>query len=163
MFGTIIAMVALIVITPSLLGHPSELTSIPVLIVAMTHDHTTLIVDVTGAVQAYLYRNVTLNVSRLAANGTNASVGFTSRNETFNAELFIPLNETPLWIHTRLVDQQNNYFEYNVTVSTFNDTKNENKLTMAFNFPDDPGTATRYVVPPADLPWPVPRRGMTPP
>ena len=162
MFATIIVLLALILITPSLLGHPSELASIPALIVAMTEDHTALIVDASGAVQPYLYRNVTLNVSVEGANRTNASGGVYERNDTYSGQVFVPVNETPLWIHAKLVDQQDNYFEYNVTVFSFNDTRNQDKLTLAFNFPDDPGTATRYVVPPADFRWPVPRRGMMP-
>jgi len=162
MFGTIIVLVALILVTPNLLGHPSELTSIPVLIVAMTHDQGMFIVDVTGAVQAYLYKNVTLNVSRMNPNGTSTFLASYSRNDTYNAALYVPVNETPLWVHTRLVDQQDNYFEYNVTMSTFNDSSNFDKLTMVLSFPDDPGTATRNVVPPADFRWPVPRRGMLP-
>ncbi len=162
MFGTIIVLIALILITPDLLGHPSELTSIPVLIVAMTPNQSTFIVDVTGAVQAYLYRNVTLNVTRINANGSSTGLGSYARNDSYNAALYIPANETPLWVHARLVDQQDNYFEYNVTVSTKNATGSGNPPTMVFKFPDDPGTGTREVVPPADFRWPVPRRGMLP-
>ncbi len=162
MFGTIIVLVGLILITPNLMGRPSELTSIPVLIVAMTHDQGTFIVDVTGAVQAYLYQNVTLNVSRENPNGTNTSLGSFARNDTYNAALYVPANTTPLWIHVRLVDQQGNYFEYNLSVSTFNDPNNGYKLTVVFNFPDDPGTASRTYVPPLEFRWPVPRRGLLP-
>ena len=162
MFGTIIVLVALILETPNLLGRPSELTSIPVLIVALTHDQSRIIVDVTAAVQAYLYDNVTLDVNHVEANGTNVTLVHYARNDTYNVETEVPANATPLWIHTRLVDLQGNYFEYNMTVRTFADPNNGYKLTMAFGFPDDPGTAPRYAVPPTDFRWPVPRRGMTP-
>ena len=160
MFGTIIVLVALILITPSLLGHPSELTSLPVLIVAMTHNETSFIVDVTGAVQAYLYRSIALTVSQMNSDGTNGTQWSYTRNDAYSAAVYVPANATPLWIHTKLLDQQDNYFEYNVTMHTFNDTANGNRLTMLFNFPDDEGTMARYVVPPADFRWPVPRRGM---
>ncbi len=162
MFGTVIVLVSLILITPSLLGRPSELASIPVLIVAMTHDRSAIIVDVTAAVQAYLYDNVTLEVKHTAANGTNTTLRRYAGNETYNAQVEVPSNTTPLWIHARLVDLQGNYFEYNLTVRTFYDANNAYKLTMAFTFPDDPAEATRYAVPPADFRWPIPRRGMLP-
>ncbi len=162
MFAIIIVLMGLILLTPSLLGRPSELTSVPALIVAMTRDESTFIVDVTGAVQAYLYENITLSVSTMGPGGANTTRGWYARNDTYNAAVYVPANATPLWIHTRLVDQQGNYFEYNVTVDKFNDAANGGKLTMVFTFPDDPGTAARNVVPPLDFRWPVPRRGMLP-
>lgn len=162
MFGTIIVLVVLILVTPTLLGHPSELSSAPVLLVAMTHDQSMLVVGVTGAVQAYLYDNITLNVSRVDPNGTNTSLGRFAQNDTYTAELYVPApaNATLLWIHVRLVDQQHTYFEYNVTM--YLDTTVAGRLTMVFNFPDVPGTATQRVVPPDDFRWAVPRRGMLP-
>ncbi len=162
MFGTIIVLVGLILYTPNLLGHPSELTSVPVLLVAMNHDKSSVVVDVTGAVQAYLYRSVLLTVSHVNTNGTNGTTWTSAHNDTYNAAIYVPANATPLWIHTKLVDQQYNYFEYNVSMHTFNDSANAYKLTMAFAFPDDPGTAVRNVVPPADFQWAVPRRGSMP-
>ncbi len=164
MFATIMVLMALILVTPTLLGHPSELTAIPALIVAMTPDHGTIIVDVTAAAQAYLYKNITLTVSHMnvSANYTNVTVESYARNNSYNAALYVPANATPLWIHTRLIDQQNNFFEYNLTVSRFNDPNNAGQLTLVFNFPDEPGTATRYMVPPSDFRWAVPRRGMFP-
>lgn len=164
MFGTIIILVVLILVTPNLLGHPSELSSVPVLLVAMTPDRSMLIVDVTGAVQAYLYDNVTMNVSRWNPNGTGTSLASYARNDTYNAALYLPApaNSTLLWIHVRLVDQQRNYFEYNVTMYTFNDTENGDRLTMVFNFPDVPTTTTQRVVPPSDFRWAVPHRGLVP-
>ncbi len=159
MFGTIIVLVVLILITPTLMGRPSELTSVPALIVGMTHDESTIIVDVTGAVQAYLYQNITLTVSTIGPGGTNTTLAVYARNDAYNAAVYVPANATPLWVHTRLVDQSGNYFEYNLTVGKFNDPANMNQLTLIFTFPDDKGTA-RYVVPPKDFQWYVPRRGM---
>lgn len=162
MFGTIIILMALILLTPTLLGHPSELTAIPALIVAMTPDHGTIIVDVTAAAQAYLYKNITLTVLHMnaTANYRNTTVDSAARNFTYNLALYVPANATPLWIHTRLLDEQDNFFELNLTVNRFDDPNNGGKLTMVFNFPDPPATATRYAVPPVDFRWPVPRRGM---
>ncbi len=163
MFGTIIVLVVFILVTPTLLGRPSELTSVPVLIVGMTHDESSFIVDVAGAVQAYLYENITLTVSTMGPDHTNTTRGAYARNDSYDAAVYVPANATPLFIHTRLVDQQGNYFEYNLTVSSFNDTANANKLTLVFTFPDDVGTAARNVVPPTDFRWAVPRRGMVAP
>lgn len=160
MFGMIIVLVALILVTPNLLGHTSELSSVPELIVAMTHDRTQIIVDVTAAVQAYLYQNITLDVKHMNPDFSNVTLVPLMRNDTYNAQVEIPASQTPLWIHARLVDFQGNYFEYNLTVRTFHDATNAYKLTMAFDFPDDRGTAARYAVPPADFRWPIPRRGM---
>ncbi len=162
MFGTIIVLVVLILATPTLLGHPSGLSSAPVLLVAMTHNDTTLVVGVTGAVQAYLYDSIVLNVSQENPNGTSTGFAPFARNDTYTAELYIPAptNSTPLWIHVRLVDQQDTYFEVNVTM--YLDTSTAGRLTMVFNFPDAPGTATQKVVPPDDFRWAVPRRGMLP-
>ncbi len=162
MFGTIIVLVVLILLTPALLGHPSELSSAPVLLVAMTADGSRLVVDVTGAVQAYLYDNVSLNVSHENANGTRTNLGSFAQNETYNAALYVPVpvNGTPLWIHARLVDQQRNYFELNVTM--YVDTAAPNPSTMVFTFPDASSTMPQRIVPPADFRWAVPRRGMLP-
>jgi len=162
MFGTIIVLVSLILVTPSLLGRPSELTSIPVLIVAMTHDQSSIIVDVTAAVQAYLYDNVTLEVKHMNPDFSNVTLVQYSENDTYNVQAKVPASQAPLWIHATLVDLQGNYFEYNVTVRTFNDANNGYKLTMVFNFPDDPREATRYTVQPSDFRWPIPRRGVMP-
>ncbi len=160
MFGTIIVLVVLILATPTLLGHPSELSSAPVLLVAMTHAGSTLVVGVTGAVQAYLYDNITLNVSRENPNGTSTSLGWFAQNDTYTAELYVPApeNSTVLWIHVRLVDQQQTYFEFNVTMSL--DATSTGHLTMVFNFPDVQDAAPQRVVPPDDFRWAVPRRGM---
>lgn len=162
MFGAIIVLVALILITPSLLGRTSPLDSLPVLIVAMNHNRTMVIVDVTAAVQAYLYDNITLEVKHTNPDFSNRTLEAYSRNDTYNVQLEVPANETPFYIHARLIDLQGNYFEYNVTMRTFNDPNNFYKLTMVFNFPDEPTTAARYTVPPSDFRWPVPRRGMMP-
>ncbi len=164
MFGTIIVLVALILVTPDLLGRPSELSSAPVLLVAMTQSKAGLIVDVTGAVQAYLYENVSLNVSRENPNGTSTDLASYARTEAYNAALYVsaPTNGTVLWIHAWLVDQQKNYFELNVTMHTFNDTGNGGKLTMVFDFPDPPTMLSQDVVPPNDFRWAVPRRGLLP-
>lgn len=162
MFGTVIVLVSLILVTPNLLGRPSELTSIPVLIVAMNTTHSEIIVDVTAAVQAYLYKNISVEVKHMNPDFSNVTLAPFAANDTYNVQVEVAANATPLYIHVRLVDAQENYFEYNVTVRTYYDANNGYKLTMAFGFPDEPGNGPRYAVPPNDFRWPIPRRGMLP-
>lgn len=158
MFAIIIVLVALILITPNLLGHPSELASLPILIVAMSPDQREIIVDVTSAVQAYLYGNVSVEVRSLAAN--NTTVAEYAHNDSFGESVYVPANATPLYVHVRLVDRQLNFFEDNVTVTLGTDPTG--KVTMTFAFPTDPGTTAISRTPPDDFRWVVPRRGMLP-
>lgn len=162
MFATIIVLVGLIFITASSMPHSVQLASLPELIVAMTSNQTEFVIDVTGALQATLYASLELQVNHINPDGANVSLATYARNDSYNAALYVPANETPLWIHTRLVDQQGNYFEYNMTVQTFHDSNNAGRLTMVFNFPDPPKGATQYRVPPSDLRQPIPRRGTIP-
>jgi len=161
MFATIMVLVALVLITPSLLGHPSELASLPILIVAMTHDRQDVIVDVTSFAQPYLYDNITLEV--LHENQDNSTVPYANvtQSDTYSESLYVPANATPLYIHARLVDRQGNYFEINVTMRLSVDANM--KTVMVFHFPDDKGsTAVRLTTPPDDFRWPVPRKGTMP-
>lgn len=160
MFATIIILVALILITPTLLGHPSELSTLPILIVAMTPDLKQIVVDVTS-VQAYLYDNITLRINDLAANNTTVPGGFYAQNNTFSAAVHVPSNRTALYIHVRLVDRQQNFFEGNVTMTLSKDSNNQ--AIMTFGFPTEPNSGTIARAPPGeDFRWAVPRRGMLP-
>lgn len=169
MFATIMILVALVLITPSFLGHPSELASLPILIVAMTHDKQSVIVDVTSFAQPYLYDNVTLGVGY--ENATNVTVPYDNvmQSDAYSESLYVPANVSnlynlyvnPLHIHARLVDRQGNYFEINVTVRLSLDSSG--KTAMVFRFPDDKGsTTTVQRTPPDDFRWPVPRKGTMP-
>lgn len=161
MFGAIIVLVVLILITPSLMGHPTVLTP-PVLIVAVTPDRTNLTIYVTASVQAYLYDDITVNLTRLDA--TNASVAWTnvSQTYTYGVELKVPLNLTYWRVHVWLRDEQDNYFEDNVSVRVFLDASNQNQLTLAFTFPDDKSAATVTRSWMDDFRVAIPRRGTLP-
>lgn len=162
MFGTIIVLVAMILVTPSFLPHPSALTSLPVLIVAMTSNQKSVVVDVTGALEAYLYDNITMNVTQIgSANATEPAYNV-GLNDTYNLEVYIPANLTSWRIHVWLTDRQGNYFEYNLTLRVFLNPAIGDRITMSFTFPDDPGTAEQFVTPPSDFRWYVPRRGVLP-
>lgn len=157
MFATIIVLVVLILVTPNLLGHPTELGSLPILIVALTPDASRVIVDVNGA-QAYLYESLNLTVRSLPAN--NTTIAWSQDNDTYAAQLKVPANATPLYVHTRLLDRGGNLFELNVTLNLTEDANH--KPVMVFAFPTDRDTGEVTVTPPVDFRWPVPRRGMIP-
>ena len=58
MVAVILALVLLIVATPSLVGRPTVLSAIPALIVGLTASD--LVIDVHGAVDHYMYRSIAL-------------------------------------------------------------------------------------------------------
>lgn len=161
MFGAIIALVVLILVTPSLMGRPAVLTP-PILIVGVPPTQTNLTLYVSASVQATLYDVITLNLTRL--NAANESVGWNNVTETYTygIELKVPFNQTYWRIHVWLEDEQHNYFEDNVTLRTYADPNNGYKLTFAFTFVDDkpPTVVTR--VAPDDYRIPIPLRGTLP-
>ncbi len=161
MFGTIIVLVVLILATPSLMGHPPVLTP-PVLIVGVTPDQANLTVYVAASVQAYLYDEITVNLTRLDA--SNVSVGWTNVSDTYAyaLEVKVPLNRTYWRVHVWLLDKQDNYFEDNVTLHIFPDPKNDNTLTLTFTFPDEKSAAPATRVWTDDFRLAVPRRGSLP-
>ena len=168
MFSTIVALVALILVTPSFLGHPTTLASLPVLIVAMAPHTDILIVDVTGGLQPYLYANVSLEATPMGLANSTSYREAAGGNWTYGATLYIPpngtthlpMNGTKFLVHTRLVDRDGNLFEYNLTVRTYRNTNGD--PVMVFTFPDDPGAAEMQRTPPSDFRWVVPRRGSVP-
>jgi hypothetical protein len=162
MFAAIIVLVILVLVTPSLMGHPPSLVSLPILIVGVTPDQTNLTAYVAGSVQAYLYDRITLNVTRL--NAANQSVAWANATEayTYGVEVKMRLNLSYWRIHVWLEDQQNNYFEYNVTVRSYVDRNNNYHLTLAFSFPDDNTATVVTRVPPDDFRIAIPRRGSLP-
>jgi hypothetical protein len=165
MFSTVVVLAALILVTPDLQGHPTPLASIPVLIVAMTPDKAALVIDVTAGVSPYLYRSVRLTVTPDGGgNGTGAS-NVTGGNWTYNAFLRIaangtsrlPANGSLLLIHVRLVDQDGNLFEDNVTIKTSN--VSNGQIQMLFAFPDDQNAGTIVKTTPDNFLRAIPRRG----
>lgn len=156
MVVTILALLALILITPNLLGRPPELASLPVLVIGMTGDGSALVVDVSGAVQAYMYANITLGVRDTAPNGTvNATLW---ENDTYGVHLRVPANESARYlVHTRLVDRQRNVFEYNVTAHVGEDA--DGRTIISVSLSDEPSGGEQIRVPPDDFRIAVPLRG----
>lgn len=168
MFSTIVVLVALILVTPSLLGHPTTLASLPVLIVAMTPAADVLIIEVTAGLQPYLYANVSLAATALGPGNTTLLREVSEGNWTYgealdvraNGTTNLPANGTEFLVHTRLVDRDGNLFEYNLTVRTYRSANGD--PVMVFRFPDDPGTGEVQRTLPGDFRWVVPRRGSVP-
>lgn len=160
---SILALVVLILITPSLLGRPSpELASLPLLIIGMSRDNSTFIVEVGAAVQAYRYDAIRLAI--VASQPWNSSRVWLNqtvlRNDTYGYGTSVPSNAT-FTIGAYFVDHQGNYFEYNVTARTRRDP--DSRLAMVFTFPE-PDNATTEITryPPDDFRWVIPRRGTLP-
>jgi hypothetical protein len=161
---SILALMVLILVTPSLLGRPStELSSVPLLIIAMSRNESMFLVNLGAAVQAYQY-----DLVRMTLNGTVPSVNRTyQENDTFGFHVWVPGNAT-FSVHVYLIDhvdrpdQQRNYFEYNVTVHREKDSANQTVMVFTFPFEkDNQGTVIRRN-PPDSFRQVIPRRGSLP-
>ena len=86
---SILALVGLIFATPDLLGRPSPgLESLPLLIIGMSRNESSFIVNVGAAVQAYRYDMIRLSFNESASfvNGTYAE------NDTYGFHRWVPAN-----------------------------------------------------------------------
>jgi len=155
---TIVALVGLILATPSLLGRPTtELTSWPLLIVGMSANDSTFIINLGAAVQAYRYDEI-----RLTTNGSEPAANQAyDWFDTYEEHTWIPSNAT-FSLHAYFVDQQGNYFEYNLTGHA--EKNSDNRTVMVFTFPyeADNRNTVITVTAPNDLRWSIPRRGTLP-
>lgn len=152
----ILVLLALILITPNLIGRPPELGSLPLLIVGLTQDRWTFVVDVGGGLGRYMYANVTLEVRGIQ----NASYDARAmENDTYDVHLRVPVNATASFaVHTYLVDRQENYFEYNVTVDLGRDPQGR-FVFLVVTLPDEKDVRVERRTLPEDFRWPVPLRG----
>ncbi len=152
---TILGLLGLVLVTPSLMGRPPELASLPLLIVGVTEDVSTFILDVSAAVQAYMYANMTLEVEGLD-NVTYVAV--VNEADTYDVHLRIPTAVTSHFhVHAVLFDRQDNYFEYNLTVRLGD--LEDRGIPMIFSFPDEQDAPEVVRFPPDDFRWLIPRRG----
>jgi hypothetical protein len=136
MLFSILALVALIVVTPFLLGRPNpEVTAQPVLIIGMNKNESSFIVTLRAAADGYQY-----DLLRLTINGSNPSANWTfneTHNETevYDLHRWVPGNAT-FSVNAYVVDRQQNYFEYNVT--TRGEKDGNGHAVMVFTFPFEP-------------------------
>ncbi len=157
---SILALVGLIVVTPSLLGRPSpELASLPLLIIGMSRNNESyFLVNLQAAVQAYRYDEIRITINSSDAPSVNRSM---VEPDTYSYHTWVPSNVT-FTVDAYLIDQQGNYFEYNVTARMSKEL--DNRTVMIFTFPyekDNLMTEFRRY-PPDDFRWVIPRRGTLP-
>ena len=155
---SILVLVVLILITPSLLGRPSsELGSVPLLIIGMSRNESAFIVQLGAAIQAYQYAFI-----RLTVNGSNPAVNGTY-NETdgYGLSRWVPGNVT-FSVNVYFVDRQKNYYEYNVTGYAEKDVDNRTVMVFTFPYEKDNSNAEVRRYPPDDFRQSIPRRGTLP-
>lgn len=153
---SILTLVVLILVTPILLGRPpSELASLPLLIIGMSRNESAFIVQLGAAIQDYQYETV-----RLSINGSNPSINGTyMEQDAYGLHQWVPGNVT-FSVSVYFVDRQKNYFEYNVTAHRERDADNRTKMVFTFPYEDGRSPEVRY--PPDDFRQVIPRRGTVP-
>lgn len=155
---SILGLVVLILITPSLLGRPSsELASVPLLIIGMSRNESAFIVQLGAAIQAYQYAFINLTI-----NGSNPAVNWTyNETDAYGLSRWVPGNVT-FSVNVYFVDQQRNYFEYNVTAHREKDSDNRTVMVFTFPYEKDRSNVEVQVYPPDDFRQVIPRRGTLP-
>jgi hypothetical protein len=162
---SIFSLVGLILVTPSLLGHPPpELASLPLLVIGMSKNESTFIVNLASAVQTYRYDLIrfTINGTQTWGNRTVSWNGTWSWTDTYGDHTWVPANAS-FSVDVYLIDHSRNFFEYNVSAHTEKDLSGN--TVMVFTFPyeaDNRSTVIRRTPPAEDFRWVIPRRGTLP-
>jgi hypothetical protein len=162
---SILALMVLILVTPSLLGRTStELASVPLLIIGMTRNESAFIVNLGAVVQAYQY-----DLVRMTFNSSDLSVNRTPHEEhdSFGVHAWVAGNvsfsvHVYLVDHVDRVDQRRNYFEYNVTVHRETDSQNRTVMVFTFPFEKDKKDTVVRITRPEDFKQVIPPRGTIP-
>ena len=162
---SILALMVLILITPSLLGRTStELASVPLLIIGMSRNESAFIVNLGAVVQAYQY-----DLVRMTLNGSDPSVNRTPHEEhdSFGFHVWVAGNvsfsvHVYLVDHVDRVDQRRNYFEYNVTVHRETDSQSRTVMVFTFPFEKDRKDTVVRITRPEDFKQVIPPRGTIP-
>lgn len=117
MVAVIPALVVLILITPNLVGRPSVLSAIPILIIGLTESD--VVIDVSGAVDHYRYRTIQLTVLGLDNMSFNETL---VESEVYSLDLTVLRNATSVFdISVVVANQEGNTFALNATVFTGTD------------------------------------------
>ncbi|TLZ71917.1 MAG: hypothetical protein E6K10_03725 [Methanobacteriota archaeon] len=112
MVAVILALVLLIVATPSLVGRPTVLSAIPALIVGLTASD--LVIDVHGAVDHYMYRSIALEIRGEDVVAFRVSV---LRTDSYDLQVNFSRNATVAFdLYVVIVDRQGTTFALNATV-----------------------------------------------
>ncbi|TLZ85772.1 MAG: hypothetical protein E6K05_00715 [Methanobacteriota archaeon] len=161
---SILALMVLILITPSLLGRTStELASVPLLTIGMSRNESAFIVNLGAVVQAYQY-----DIVRMTLNGSDPSVNRTyEERDTFGFHVWVPENVS-FSVHVYLVDhvgradQRRNYFEYNVSARRETDSQDRTVMVFTFPFEKDKKDTVVRITRPENFTQVIPPRGTIP-
>jgi hypothetical protein len=158
MVASVLILGVLIFVTPILLGRPTpQLESVPLLIVGMSENQSSLIVYATGGLQAYQYKLI-----QLSFNESTPSVNGTFREaDTYGLHRWVPATAN-FTVDAYFRDRLGNYFQYNVTVHR--ETDANGRMFLRFTFPYEKDNLTTVInrYPPDDFRWYIPRRGTVP-
>ena len=112
MVAVIPALLAVILVTPGLMGRPTVLSSIPAVIVGLTD--TRVVIDVHGAVDHYMYRSIAISLQG------QDNVSFVMRvieREAYDLQVNFSRNATQaVDLYVLIADRQGNTFALNGTV-----------------------------------------------
>ncbi len=148
MVAVIPVLLALILVTPSLMGRPAVLSAIPALIVGLTDTH--VVLDVHGAVDHYRYRSILLHLQgeeNVSFNRTHTEYDSYDLEVNFSRDASAAFD-----VYVLIADRQGNTYALNGTVFTGVDESGD------FVSITDRGTMRTTVVrTPADVRTLVPR------
>ena len=112
MVAVIPALLALILVTPGLMGRPTVLSAIPALVIGLTD--TRVVIDVHGAVDHYMYRSIAIELRG------EDNLSFRMRaveRESYDLQVNLSRNVTAaLDLYVLIVDRQGTAFALNATV-----------------------------------------------
>jgi len=112
MVAVLPALLALILVTPGLMGRPTVLSAIPALVIGLTE--TRVVIDVHGAVDHYMYRSIAIELQG------QDNVSFRMRaveRESYDLQVNLSRNATQAFdLYVLIVDRQGNAFALNGTV-----------------------------------------------
>ena len=148
MAATVPALLALILVTPGLIGRPTVLSAIPGLIIGLTDSR--VVLDLHGAVDHYLYRTIALEVR----GEDNASFRISAMDrDAFDLQVNFSRNTTHAFdVSVVMSDRQGTTFALNGTVFQGRDDGGD-----FVSLTDRDTFRTVLVRPPADLRTLIPR------
>ncbi len=113
MVAVIPALLAVILVTPGLMGRPpSALSAIPIVVIGLTD--TDVVIDLHGAVDHYMYRSLAIEIQ----GQDNVSFRMTAvERESYDLEVNLSRNATHAFdVYVLIVDRQGTTFALNGTV-----------------------------------------------
>ncbi len=148
MVAVVPALLALILVTPALMGHPTVLSAIPAVIIGLTESR--VVLDLHGAVDHYLYKSIVLVVQGQDNTSFRREAG---DYETYDLQVNFSRNVASAFdVFVLIADRQGNTFALNGTVFQGSDT-----IGDFASMTDRDSFRTVLIRPPADLRALIPR------